>query len=112
MFHTDWLIQLFPRSKKAVQVFIIMLLALGTLSTTAASFRAPHPPLRDMVLFFVSFAIGMPASAYYYFLQSKPKAGYSEIDTLDHYYKNEVAKSQVAVISTSQPAEPLKKQEK
>ena len=116
MFHLDWLRLLLPRSKKAALILVLMFLGLGLLFTNIViitMFQKSSPI--NAVLLLVGILIGLPASTVFYYLQNKQSSGYSEIDTLDHYYKSEEARSNVPkaiIVSTNQPTQPLQTIEK
>jgi len=110
MFHIDWLLQLIPRSKKAAFIFVLMWLLLVILGSNVSALATPQPRTINIVLAIVAFVIGAPIAVYYYYLQAKPKAGYSEIDTLDKYFKSEAQHkmAKATVITTNQPHLPPK----
>ena len=109
MFHIDWLLQLIPRSKKAAFIFVLMWLLLVILGSNVSALATPQPRTINIVLAIVAFVIGAPIAVYYYYLQARPKAGYSEVDTLDKYFISESRhKAAKAIITSSQSDIPSK----
>lgn len=106
MWHIDWLLQLVPKNKRAGIWVVVTLVALSVMLANLGNLQTPHPKPSSVILFFAGLVVGLPAAVIFYYYNNKPKAGYSETDTLDHYYKNEVARPEVTVVSTSQPDEP------